>query len=242
MKKIMMVATILVAGLMFMPNVFAAYTTGYGTVTDATKSNSKIDGIAADIQSNESTTYVKYTGSAFQLLDEENGRPGDAAWVGITVSYPDGVSQGENYKVYVNGKEHNEGERNEHDYTEYFGITQDNIRKALSKDNHLLEYKVEFDWNNDSNIDQTVMIQIDPMTIELYEDYEKHELVWNEEKAQEELARIEAEKTPVSEQKAEETSKDDSNPDTSDINLYMLLGLIAASGCGIAYTFKKRFN
>ncbi len=32
------------------------------------------------------------------------------------------------------------------------------------------------------------------------------------------------------------------NPDTSDINLYLLLSLIAVSGCGVAYTIKRRFN
>ncbi len=37
--------------------------------------------------------------------------------------------------------------------------------------------------------------------------------------------------------------KDDTkNPDTSDANLYLLLTIIALSSCGIAYTFKKRFN
>ncbi len=35
---------------------------------------------------------------------------------------------------------------------------------------------------------------------------------------------------------------EEKNPDTSDINLYLLLSLIAVSGCGISYTIKKRFN
>ncbi len=39
-----------------------------------------------------------------------------------------------------------------------------------------------------------------------------------------------------------ETKKEEANPNTSDINLYLLLSLIAASGCGIAYTIKRRFN
>ncbi len=36
--------------------------------------------------------------------------------------------------------------------------------------------------------------------------------------------------------------KEEANPNTSDINLYVLLSLIAASFCGIAYTVKRRFN
>ena len=39
-----------------------------------------------------------------------------------------------------------------------------------------------------------------------------------------------------------EPSKEENNPNTSDINLYLLLSLIAASGLGISYTVKKRFN
>ncbi len=39
-----------------------------------------------------------------------------------------------------------------------------------------------------------------------------------------------------------EKTEDIENPDTSDINLYLLLSLIAVSGCGLTYTVKKRFN
>ncbi len=40
----------------------------------------------------------------------------------------------------------------------------------------------------------------------------------------------------------EEINNAMANPNTSDINLYLLLGLIAVSGCGIAYIVKRRFN
>ncbi len=36
--------------------------------------------------------------------------------------------------------------------------------------------------------------------------------------------------------------KEETNPNTSDISLYLLVSLIAVSGCGIAYTVKRRFN
>ncbi len=45
--------------------------------------------------------------------------------------------------------------------------------------------------------------------------------------------------TKISQESQNDNTK---NPDTSDINLYLLLSLIAVSGCGIAYTIKKRFN
>ena len=82
------------------------------------------------------------------------------------------------------------------------------------------------------------------MTVQLYEDDEMEKPLWTEQMAEEEQAKVEASKTPIepSEQEPAEEAKDEGNPDTSDINLYMLFGLIAASGCGIAYTFKKRFN
>lgn len=40
----------------------------------------------------------------------------------------------------------------------------------------------------------------------------------------------------------EDVISEEANPNTSDINLYLLLSLIAVSGCGIVYTVKRRFN
>ncbi len=39
-----------------------------------------------------------------------------------------------------------------------------------------------------------------------------------------------------------EQPKEEANPNTSDINLYLLLSLIAVSGVGLTYTVKRRFN
>lgn len=47
-------------------------------------------------------------------------------------------------------------------------------------------------------------------------------------------------KTPSD--KSEAPKDNTKNPDTSDINLYLLLTMMVVSGCGIAYSFKRRFN
>ena len=41
---------------------------------------------------------------------------------------------------------------------------------------------------------------------------------------------------------ASENSNDTKNPDTSDINIYLLLLITVSSACGLGYTVKKRFN
>ena len=41
---------------------------------------------------------------------------------------------------------------------------------------------------------------------------------------------------------ASENSNNTKNPDTSDINIYLLLLITASSACGLGYTVKKRFN
>ena len=42
--------------------------------------------------------------------------------------------------------------------------------------------------------------------------------------------------------KPAEKTDDVKNPDTADINLYLLLSLIVSSGCGLDYVVRKRFN
>ena len=248
MKKIMMIATILVAGLMFMPSVLAYSKGDYGEVTDNTNADSRIDDVTVTPVKTEEgkVSTLTFSSSSFNLLSRTEDRPYDGvAWVGIKVMYPSDVSDN-TYDVYVNGEKIEIPAQNQHVtyYTDFFGITASNLKNAILN-NKKLEYKVEFDWDRaEDKDDQIVYVIIDPMTVQLYEDHNKSTPVWTTEMAEEAKAEADASKTPVepSEQKPEETSKDEGNPDTSDINLYMLFGLIAASGCGLAYTFKKRFN
>ena len=148
MKKLMMIATILVAGLMFMPSVFA-YNGGYGTVSDVTQDDSKIEGSSPEITkgSTDDITIVKYSGYDLKILDEEEhatagNRPPGYAWVGVKVNYPAEVHEGD-YDIYFNGEKYpeGEGEKNVDNFTDYFGIKDTNLRNAI-QNGTLLEYTI----------------------------------------------------------------------------------------------------
>ena len=95
-----------------------------------------------------------------------------------------------------------------------------------------LEYILAFDWDKNESIDQTVIIQIDPMTVQLYEEHDMTNPVWTEQMATEEKAKVEA---------AKENELDDV-PNTGSTLPIALMGLVAlVTGTGI-YTLKTAYS
>ncbi len=254
MKKIVMLAAILVAGLMFMPNVYADGWSFEDITHDA--GDSLVDDEEATPLIGANKTTLTYSGKSFVMLEEgteetdSNDRPEGYAWIGFKVTAPTDSSSGSN-KLYVKvpGKDTFEEVTQDSgkSYTEYVGINEEKLKAALEAGTSL-KYTFEFAMGNGSaptETEYTVIIEIDPATTILYPVNTEMEA------AKAGTATIAyngpEEKKILDEQKAKENEnteqpKNEANPNTSDINLYLLLSLITVSGCGIAYTIKKRFN
>lgn len=250
-------AIALVAGMMFIPNVYAYDGSAQGEVADATSSDTIVTkATMTPVAKDAKTKVLTYNSGAFKYVGEDlsnsaGKREGNYAWVGVKVSYPSDVHQYD-YNVYVNGKLHNdglsikEGIRGVDGYTEWFGISEENLLNAI-KNNKKITYELSFDWDKSGEPkDQIVIIEIDPMTTTLYSNYtgdpNSSTAVWTPTRAQEEKAKIEASQNPQQPAQSEETKSNEKNPDTSDLNIYALFTIMFISGCGVVYTFKKRFN
>ncbi len=215
MKKFMFFSLVVVALLTFTPLVSAQ--DEYGTVTDITKStgDSLISG-SGTIKTDGNTTTIRYSTSEFKVLkaDEKEDRPGPAAWIGFEVQKPKSDTNS-SYKVTL--PDNKTEQLKTYPYKDYVGITPDNLKKVLLKGT-VLTYKYSFDWNEDNKADQFVIIEIDPKSITLISD-EGNDTVWSPAIAQKIL--------------------DEQNPNTGDINIFFIIGLIITCVFGLVYCFKK---
>ena len=256
MKKIMMLATILVAGLLFIPNVYADGWMFEDITHDA--GNSLVDDQEATPLIGNNKTTITYSGKSFVMLGKgtpetgSEGRPEGYAWIGFKLTAPTDSSD---KKLYVKAPGANSFTEVNQDsgksYTDYVGINEEKLQTALENGTKVT-YTFEFAMGEDSgssaptSAEYTVIIEIDPTTTVLYPVNTTIEQV----KAGGVTIAYNGpiEKQKLDEQKAKEAEaaaakeKEENNPNTSDINIYLLLSLIAVSGCGIAYTVKRRFN
>ena len=253
MKKFMMLATILVAGLLFIPNVYADDS---WSVSDITNANTLVGGESSRSTPavNGNKTTITYSGKSFVMLAkgtvEETGsevRPEGYAWIGFKLTAPTESSK----KLYV--KAPGEGTftkvtDGENTYEDYVGIDEEKLQTAL-KNGTKVTYTFEFAMGEDSGeaptaAEYTVIIEIDPTTTVLYQvgtsidNVSEATPVYNGPEAKQKLDEQKAKEAEAAAAK----EKEENNPNTSDINIYLLLSLIAVSGCGIAYTVKRRFN
>lgn len=216
-QKILFFFTIVVMFTMI-PNVLAAE--NYGTVKDITEQagNSLTSG-KGTLTTKGDTTTIKYSVATFKMLEADREaadgeRPGPAAWIGFEITEPD---DDKDSKFKVTTPDNKTTEIKASSYKDYVGITPDNLKNALLKGT-MLTYKYSFDWNEDGSNQQYVIIEIDPEGISLLST-DGRDTVWSPDIAQKILK--------------------EQNPNTADINLLAVFGLLALSGCGLIYYFKR---
>ncbi len=218
MKKIIIFPFIFLVILTMITPVFAAKE--YGKVTDITqKAGDSLSSGQGTLTTVGDTTTIRYSTATFKMLDADPGasggsRPGPAAWIGFEVTEPSDDNDS-SFKVTLPDKSTQEIKKSS--FSDYVGITPDNLKKALLNGT-VLTYKYSFDWNEDNTPDQYVIIEVDPEKVTL-EPTKGGDNVWSPEMAQEILK--------------------DQNPSTGDINLPLFLGLIVLGGTGLIYYFKK---
>lgn len=218
MKKILFFSLIAIMSLSVFTNVFAADT--YGVVRDITKqTGDSLSSGNGTIETKGDTTTIRYSASTFKMLEADKHaaggeRPGPAAWIGFEVEEP---TNQKDSKYKVTTPDNKTTSVTTSPYRDYVGITPENLKKALLNGT-VLTYKYAFDWNEDNDNDQYVIIEIDPEELTLLA-VNDGDIVWSPEIAKEVLAQ--------------------QNPNTSDINVFWLIGLILISSFGFRYYFKK---
>ena len=215
MKKIFLIFTFII--FFSTQTVFAA--SNYGEVKDITKqTGDSLTKGEGKIETKGNTTTIRYEASTFKMLEKDDNaadgqRPGPAAWIGFKITEP---TEGSNSKFKVTTPDNKTTEISSSSYTDYVGITPTNLKNALLKGT-VLTYKYSFDWDENDENDQFVIIEIDPEEISLIDTSD--DTVWSPQIAKDLL--------------------EDENPKTSDINLLLIISLIIISGLGITYYFKK---
>lgn len=215
MKKFFLIFTFII--FFSTQTVFAA--SNYGEVKDITKqTGDSLTKGEGKIETKGNTTTIRYEASTFKMLEKDDNaadgqRPGPAAWIGFKITEP---TEGSNSKFKVTTPDNKTTEISSSSYTDYVGITPTNLKNALLKGT-VLTYKYSFDWDENDENDQFVIIEIDPEEISLIDTSD--DTVWSPQIAKDLL--------------------EDENPKTSDINLLLIISLIIISGLGITYYFKK---
>ncbi len=164
MKKFVFLMTFLVTSFLLTKNVKADE---YSTIKDISNSDSVVSGTGDKLDvviTNNGTKsvlveYGKTNGITLKYLNSNNeGRPDNAAWLGIHVPKPSDASEA---TFTVNGG----SKKNvEEDGNYYFGITEKKLNDAAIKD-EALTYKYVFTWKE--GVEQTVLIKIYPKSITL---------------------------------------------------------------------------
>ncbi len=263
MKKVKMMMVIVLATFMVMPAVFALDNiTTYGEVTDITGTSGKhTDNYKApkkQADENNKTTTFDITEGELEVIDKTAaaGIPDeydDSTLFGIAVKAPTPstglekacwVRPGEttckaDSDAIVDGPEGT--------YTLWISFKASELKAAIEADgeNAVIEKTVKLQWGgkDDNNNVQTIIVRLHAANVTLKNDPTASDTIaegseFTEEDKVEAIA-VYNETHPKT---TAEEQKQEANPNTSDINLYLLLSLIAVSGCGIAYTVKRRFN
>ena len=257
MKKIMMIAVIAMAAFMVMPSVSALE---LKDVNDITTTGPTKNYNAAKKSTNERTTTFDIENTNLVVVDKTVGnanRPqGDTAWFGVGVEAPDSdVSTVCWKRGYTNdhGDECTtataDGQHN--DYTLWIPFTAEEMKAEIEQngENAIITKTATIYWNGeDGDNYQEIIVRLHASTVQLVIDESLSGTVsptaafTEEDKEAAMEVYNENHKPEVVEPQTTEEKKDEANPDTADINLYLLLSLVITSGCGIAYSVRKRFN
>ena len=215
MKKFFLIFTFII----FFSTQTVVAASNYGEVKDITKqAGDSLTKGEGTIETKGDTTTIRYEAATFKMLEKDENaadgeRPGPAAWIGFKITEP---TEESNSKFKVTTPDNKTTEISSSSYTDYVGITPTNLKNALLKGT-VLTYKYSFDWDENDENDQFVIIEIDPEEISLIDTSD--DTVWSPQIAKDLL--------------------EAQNPKTSDINLLLIIGLIIISGLGITYYFKK---
>ena len=174
----------LLSGVMCMPAVFADTT--LGTVSDVTNKDTLHEegkNVTATITPNGTSKNVTitYSGVSVKALDNSvENRPDGYAWIGVKVVHDNGSKDKGQVKVTVFDENTNAYKTyswesvktaadSENNY--YLGINSAKLKGAMASGeyNNKLTYVLEFDWDGNKTVDQTVTVIIDPADVTLYD-------------------------------------------------------------------------
>lgn len=272
MKKINMLMLTAIVALVGMPIVSALEITNYGEVVDYTPNGEKTakygDAIEGQTDDNNKTTTFDIDGKDLKVIDKDKKSPDgqpvvgrkvdDATWFGIGIKKSTEAQDNEvTSACWVRpGKDACEAsgdavkDGGEY-YTLWIPFEASELKAAIENngpENAVIEKTVKLYWggSSDANNVQTVIVRLNAANVTLTIDDAPGEAdkiattaKFDETDRAEAIAEYEEnQKTPVDE--ADKSSE--KNVDTADINLGLLLSVIAMSTLGLGYTFKKRFN
>lgn len=233
-KKVLMLAIALFVGVVGMPTVFADYDgSSVGSVKEYSGKDSIGTSNVENVVNARDPKNVVITYNALNLKEvdksQTDGASIDAAWVGFHIDLPNTAEQAKS-KFKVDAGEY---QAIDPDGNYYTSITLEKLKNAYDS-GQPIKVVYYFDYNEDSQEDQTVTVIIDPAKV-VFTAKDSEEPAFNGPEK-------EAAKNAVDKPAVQPAEKAEENPNTADINIYALLGLMFVSGCGLAFVAKKRFN
>ena len=267
MKKFNMLMLVAIVALVGIPIVSALEITKYGEVVDYTPNGEKTakygNAIEGQTDDNYKTTTFYIDGKDLKVIDKDknsipNRKTDDATWFGIGIKESNEAQDNEiESACWVRpGKDACEPDSNAikdggEYYTLWIPFEASELKEAIENngpENAIIEKIVKLYWggSSDANNVQTVKVRLNAANVTLTIDDAPGEAdkiaataKFTEADREAAIAKYEEnQKTPV------ETTKEpaEKNADTADINLGLLLSILAMSTLGLGYTFKKRFN
>ncbi len=184
MKKIKMLAILVIASVLFVPNVFANADPKLGTVTEYKPEDSvqqaEIPVIDSSNQNRITVTYSGMTELKVQAPDPDQKRYEEAAWFGFTVTAPtdfqadkaklrrlkmDSDTSGVvgDYRVWT----WNEAKDDDTYVNVYTSVTQEELEAAASTKGGVVSKTWEFDWDGDGTYEQVLEVILVPKEVTL---------------------------------------------------------------------------
>lgn len=227
MKKLFLILALFL--MIMVPQVYAL---GFENVTVLNNSDSYLGG-KPTIEGNGTRKVTITFDSALLKIVKSNpsqGRTIDAAWLGVKIVAPKDVpiatlkkatyvNNGSTVeKSFWNNQDSNksESQSDEHYINVYGAITEEFLTNAAKK-GAMIEYSWTFDWDNDGDDDQTVIIKVEPKNAVLIA-INSNDILWNQDMYND--------------------LKPDNNPDTGD-TILVYVGIMALSIISEIYAIKK---
>ena len=187
MKKIKMLAILVIASVLFVPNVFADTDPKLGTVEKYEPADSVKQAVEpvmdASNQNRITVTYSGITKLVVQPADEGKKRYEEAAWFGFKVNAPtEGLQEAKaklrrlkmdsdthggvegDYRVW----NWTDAKENEGSYVYvYTSVTQEELEAAAAKKGGVVSKTWEFDWDGDGTYEQVLEVILDPQQVTL---------------------------------------------------------------------------
>ncbi len=252
MKQVKYFVAVFMASVLFVPFVYADTDPAkYAKVEEYRPSDSvKTAPVPTIVGSQEAKVTVTYTGSIELKVQETGERGYEAAWFGFKVTKPTGIQadkakirrakvgtdslgvEGE-YRVFQWNDAKDDGQ--DEYVSVYVSVTKEELEAAATSGESIVK-TWEFSWDdNEDDYEQVLEVIIDPKEITL-KPKDSEEPVFTPE-TYEELYDEAHPQVPVTPEEPEET-----NPNTGDINVILLGGLMLLSGFGLGYVVKRRYN